>query len=87
MRAAIGLWVRDEVARRWRTLIALGVLAGLAGWLALAAVAGPRRTSTAYERFREATGRSDAVVFGTLIGVLDADYGPRTQNARGGGPR
>ena len=76
MRTAIGLWVRNEVARRWRALIALGVLAGLAGGLALAAVAGARRTSTAYERFREATGRSDAVVFGTLIGVLDADYGP-----------
>jgi ABC-type lipoprotein release transport system permease subunit len=79
MRAAIGLWVRNEVARRWRTLVALGVLAGLAGGLALAAVAGARRTSTAYERFREATGRSDAIVFGTLIGVMDADYGPVRQ--------
>ena len=76
MRAAIGIWVRSEVARRWRTRVALGVLAGLAGGLALAAVAGARRTSTAYERFREATGRSDAIVFATLIGVMDADYGP-----------
>lgn len=76
MRAAIGIWVRNEVARRWRTLIALGVLAGLAGGLALAAVAGARRTSTVYERFREATGRSDAIVFATQIGVMDADYGP-----------
>lgn len=60
MKAAIGIWVRNEGARRWRTLIALGVLAGLAGGLTLAVVAGARRTSTVYERFRDATGRSDA---------------------------
>jgi len=76
MRAAIGVWARNEVARRWKGLVALGVLAGLVGGLALAAVAGARRTSTAYERFREATGRSDAIVFATLIGVIDADYTP-----------
>lgn len=66
--------MRNEVARRWKALVALGVLAGLVGGLALAAVAGARLTSTAYERFREATGRADAIVFATLIGVLDADY-------------
>lgn len=76
MRAAVGLWARNEIARRWKALVALGVLAGLVGGLALAAVAGARRTSTAYERFREATGRSDAIVFATLIGVIDADYTP-----------
>lgn len=32
------------------------MLAGLVGGLALAAVAGARRTSTAYDRYREATG-------------------------------
>ena len=75
MGAAIGLWGRGELARRWKALVALGVLAGLVGGLTLAAVAGARRTSTAYERFREATGRSDAIVFATLLGVL-ADYTP-----------
>ena len=54
--------------------MALGVLAGLAGGLALAAVAGARRTQTAYQRFREATGRSDAIVFASLAGIFDADY-------------
>lgn len=76
MRAATLLWVRSEVARRWRALVLLGLLAGLVGGLALAAVAGARRTSTAYERYRDATGRSDAIVFATLMGVFDADYTP-----------
>ncbi|HEX7276966.1 MAG TPA: ABC transporter permease, partial [Acidimicrobiales bacterium] len=67
------MWVRNEVARRWKALVALGVLAGLVGGVAIAAVAGARRTATAYERFREATGRADAIVFGTLLGMT-VDY-------------
>lgn len=74
MRTAVAIWAGRETARRWRALVALGVLAGLAGGLALAAVAGARRTETAYQRFREATGRSDAIVFATLAGVYDPDY-------------
>ncbi len=74
MRAAIALWVRNEVARRWKALVALGILAGLVGGLAMAAVAGARRTDTAYQRYREATGRADAIVFGTLAGIFPADY-------------
>ena len=62
------------MARRWKSLVALGVLAGLVGGLAVAAVAGARRTSTAYERFREATGRSDAIVFASLLGIRFPDY-------------
>src|SRR2546423_10773152 len=48
---AIRLWARSELGRRWKALVALGVIAGLAGGLALAAVAGARRTSTAYGRW------------------------------------
>ena len=76
MRAAIALWVGSEVGRRWKALVALGILAGLAGGLALASIAGARRTSTAFERYREATGRADAIVFGTLAGIFPADYSP-----------
>lgn len=76
MRAAIALWVANEVARRWKALVALGVLAGLAGGLAVASVAGARRASTAFERYREATGRADAIVFGTLAGIFPANYTP-----------
>ena len=76
MRAAIALWVHSEVGRRWKALVALGILAGLVGGLAMAAVAGARRTDTAYQRHREATGRADAIVFGTLAGIFPADYTP-----------
>ena len=76
MRTAIALWVRSEVGRRWKALVALGILAGLVGGLAMAAVAGARRTDTAYQRYREATGRADAIVFGTLAGIFPADYTP-----------
>ena len=74
--AAVRLWARREIGGRWRALVVLGVLAGAAAGLALAAVAGARRTSAAYARFREATGRSDAVVFATQVGVFGADYSP-----------
>ena len=76
MRKAIGIWGRHELARRWKALIVLGLLAGLVGGLGLAAVGGARRTETAYQRYRQATGRSDAIVYGTLLGIFDADYGP-----------
>ena len=75
VKSAIAMWVRNELTRRWKALVALGVLAGVVGGLAIAAVAGARRTSTAFERFREATGRSDAIVFGTLLGMA-LDYAP-----------
>ena len=79
MRTATLLWVRSELVRRWRALLVLGVLAGLVGGLSMAAIAGGRRTSTAYQRYREATGRSDTIVFATIIGVFDADYTPVRQ--------
>ena len=73
---AVRLWARSELGRRWRALVALGIIAGLAGGLALAAMAGARRTSTAYGRWRAATAAPDAIVFGTQIGKNDTDYTP-----------
>ena len=52
----------------------LGILAGLAAGVALAAVAGARRTSSAYARYRRATAAPDAIVFGTQVGRDDLDY-------------
>jgi hypothetical protein len=78
-RSAVGLWARSELRRRWRALIALGLISGLAAGLALAAVAGARRTSTAYARFREATAAPDALVFGTQLGIFDQDYSAVTE--------
>ena len=73
---AVRLWARSELGRRWRALVALGVIAGIAAGLALAAVAGARRTSTAYSRWRTATAAPDAIVFGTQVGLFDANYAP-----------
>lgn len=74
MTAAVRLWAGRDLARRWKALVALGLMAGLVAGLAMAAVAGARRTETAYQRFREATGRSDAIVFGTQLGIQFPDY-------------
>ncbi|MBV8980326.1 MAG: ABC transporter permease [Acidimicrobiia bacterium] len=74
--AAVRLWARSELARRWKALVALGVIAGVAAGLALAAIAGARQTSTAYQRWRKATLAPDAIVFGTQIGSHDTDYTP-----------
>jgi len=73
---AVRMWARSELGRRWKALVALGVIAGIAGGLALAAVSGARRTSTAYERWRKATLAPDAIVFGTQAGADNADYTP-----------
>src|SRR3954469_3372683 len=73
---AVRMWARSELGRRWKALVALGVIAGIAAGLALAAMAGARRTSTAYGRWRTATAAPDALVFGTQVGLFDLDYAP-----------
>jgi len=73
---AVRMWARSELGRRWRALVALGVIAGIAAGLGLAAVAGARRTSTAYGRWRKATAAPDAIVFGTQVGQDNTDYTP-----------
>src|SRR5438874_6696803 len=74
--AAVRMWARSELGRRWRALVALGIIAGIAAGLALAALAGARRTSTAYGRWRKATAAPDAIVFGTQVGQENTDYSP-----------
>lgn len=69
-------WAGRELRARWRSLVALGLIAGIAAGIVVAAVAGARRTNIAYERFKEATAAPDAIVFGTQVGSVDADYGP-----------
>ena len=74
--SATRFWARHELGSRWRSLVVLGVLAGIAGGVATAAVAGAQRTDTAYARFRDATGAPTAVIFGTQVGSHDANYSP-----------
>lgn len=54
MRAAWAI-ARADIARRWKALMALALLTGLAGAVVLACAAGARRTDTVYERFLEAS--------------------------------
>ena len=68
------MWARREMTHRWRSLVVVGLLAGIAGGLGLAAVSGAFRSETAYSRFRRATAAPDALVFGTQVGAHSVDY-------------
>jgi ABC-type lipoprotein release transport system permease subunit len=68
------MWAARELSHRWRSLVAVGLLGGLAGGLALAALAGARRSDRAYGRWQAATAAPDAIVFGTQVGAGSVDY-------------
>jgi hypothetical protein len=51
--AAVWLTARAEWRQRWRSLVLLSVLAGLAGGVALVALTGSRRADTAFARLEE----------------------------------
>ena len=69
----VWLWARSELRRRWLALVVLGVLAGVTSGLAMATVAGARRTETAWERLRAETHASDAIVFTSQAGIFFDD--------------
>jgi len=54
--------LRIDLRRRWRSLIVLALLVGLAGGATLAALTAARRTSTAYQRMRDHTKAWDVIV-------------------------
>ena len=60
--AAIRVWVRSVLRRRWRATIVLSLLIGIAGAAAIGAADGARRTQTAFPRMREATHAADLLV-------------------------
>jgi len=61
------VWFRLRVVarQRWRAWLALAALVGLAGGIVLGALAGARRTDSAYGRFLEASNPFDVVVVST----------------------
>lgn len=71
---AAGVWARADVRSRWRSLVALALLAGITAGVALAALAGARRTDAALDRLREATDAADAVVFASQAGNFHPDW-------------
>jgi len=52
--ATVWLVLRADVRRKWRALLSLALLLGLAGGVVLTAAAGAQRTDTAYPRLRPA---------------------------------
>jgi ABC-type lipoprotein release transport system permease subunit len=52
---AVGLLVAADLRRRWRSVLAVALLLGLGGAVVLTALAGDRRTQSAYHRLNEAT--------------------------------
>lgn len=73
-RVGAQFWARTDLRRRWKSLVVLGVLSGLAAGLAMAALAGARRTATAFTRLRSATNAADAVVFPSQVGAFNPDW-------------
>ncbi len=65
----VAMVVRAELRRRWRSYVALGVLAGVLGVVVLACLAGARRTSSVPERLREASGAWDAMAVAYATGA------------------
>lgn len=72
----VALWARRDLGRRWRSLIALGLVAGLTAGLAMASFAAARRSATAFPRLREKTLSADAIVFPSQVGAFRPDWGP-----------
>ena len=72
--AAARLWADTVVRRGWRALVVLGILAGVTAALAMAALAGARRTDTALARLRTDTNAADAIVFASQAGVPHPDW-------------
>jgi hypothetical protein len=68
------LWARADLRTRWKALVAVGLIAGLTSGLALASIAGARRTDTALGRLREQTNASDAIVFASQRGAYHPDW-------------
>src|SRR5438445_5435495 len=60
--AAVWIHARAELRARWRAMLGLALLVGVVSGAAIAAAAGARRTDSAYPRFLEKYGVSQASV-------------------------
>ena len=74
MNAGVVLWARCELRRRWGTLLFLAVLVAVGGGASVGAVAGARRTETAFGRMLVATHQPNLAVNGAgQDGFADLD--------------
>ena len=67
MPGVTAIWVRAfaEVRARWRTWLGLALIVGVGGGIVLAALAGARRTESAYPRFAQAQRAADVLIAGS----------------------
>jgi hypothetical protein len=56
---AVGMLARSELRRRWRSVVVLTLLVGVAGAVVLALVAGARRTDSSLSRFEQESRAAD----------------------------
>ncbi|HUP75791.1 MAG TPA: ABC transporter permease [Acidimicrobiales bacterium] len=70
---ALRLWTASELRRRWASLVILGLLAGAASGLAIAAFDGAARSGTAYTRMRQQLAAADVVFYPSQVGAGDVD--------------
>ena len=70
----VGLWSRNDLRARWRSLLVLGVLAGVTTGLAVASFDGALRTGSALSRLEERNLASDAVVFASQSSLEQPDW-------------
>jgi hypothetical protein len=68
------LVARSQVRARRRSLVVLGVLAGVSVGLAVASLSGAVRTASAFDRLRDRENGADAVVFPSQVGVYEPDW-------------
>ncbi|MCA1833853.1 MAG: hypothetical protein LC750_14220, partial [Actinobacteria bacterium] len=73
-----GVWLRARAELRsgWKTMLALGILVGIAGGLVIGAVAGARRTDSAYDRFIAASNTAQVLMpnGGAIFGFAEIDF-------------
>ena len=68
------MWAGSDVRRRWRSLIALGLLAGVTAGLALAATHAAQRSASALDRLRAHEQGPDVIVFPSQVGNFAPDW-------------
>ena len=71
--AAVWIWARADLRRRWRSWAVLGLLGGVTLGLAAAGVAGARRTASAVPRAERAAHLADAAVLANSPEFDDAE--------------
>ncbi|MGZ4597318.1 MAG: FtsX-like permease family protein, partial [Actinomycetes bacterium] len=72
-RAAVLAIAQSELRRHWRSMVVLGMLAGLVGAVVVSSVAVARRTASAHQRLVAATHLDDARVLITSTAVSPAE--------------